>query len=46
MSTTYLTIVNEVLRRLREEQVSSVTQNTYSNMVGAFVNDAKQIVED
>jgi len=46
MSTTYLTIVNEVLRRLREEEVSSVTQNTYSKMVGAFVNDAKQVVED
>lgn len=46
MSTTYLNIVNEVLRRLREEEVSSVTQNTYSKMVGDFVNDAKQIVED
>lgn len=46
MSTTYLTIVNEVLRRLREEEVSSVTQNTYSKMVGDFVNDAKQVVED
>jgi hypothetical protein len=46
MSTTYLNIVNEVLRRLREDEVSSVTQNTYSKMVGDFVNDAKQIVED
>lgn len=46
MSTTYLNIVNEVLRRLREDEVSSVTQNTYSKMVGAFVNDAKQVVED
>jgi len=46
MSTTYLNIVNEVLRRLREDEVASVSQNTYSKMVGDFVNDAKQIVED
>jgi len=46
MSTTYLNIVNEVLRRLREEEVSTITQNTYSKMVGDFVNDAKQIVGD
>ena len=46
MSTTYLNIVNEVLRRLREDEVSSVLQNTYSKMVGDFVNDAKQVVED
>lgn len=46
MSTTYLNIVNEVLRRLREEEVASVTQNTYSRMVSDFVNDAKQVVED
>jgi len=46
MSTTYLNIVNEVLRRLREEEVTSVTQNTYVKMVGDFVNDAKQIIED
>ncbi len=46
MSTQYLTIVNEVLRRLREEEVSTITQNTYSKMVGDFVNDAKRVVED
>ena len=46
MSTTYLNIVNEVLRRLREDEVASVTQNTYSKMVGDFVNDAKRVVED
>lgn len=37
MSTTYLNIVNEVLRRLREDEVTSVAQNTYSKMVGDFV---------
>ena len=46
MSTTYLNIVNEVLRRLREDEVASVSQTTYSTMVGDFVNDAKRIVED
>ena len=46
MSTSYLTIVNEVLRRLREDEVSTITQNTYSRMVGDFVNDAKRVVED
>jgi hypothetical protein len=35
-----------VLRRLREEEVSSVQSSTYSKMAGDFVNDAKRIVED
>ena len=43
---TYLNLVNNVLRRLREEEVASVQSNTYSKMVGDFVNDAKRIVED
>ena len=42
---TYLNIVNNVLRRLREEEVTTVTENTYSTMVGDFVNDAKTLVE-
>lgn len=46
MSTQYLTLVNSVLRRLREEEVSGVTNTTYSKMVGDFVNDAKRQVED
>jgi len=46
MSTQYLTIVNEVLRRLREDEVSAVANTVYSKMVGDFVNDAKRIVED
>ena len=46
MSTQYLTIVNEVLRRLREDEVSAVANTTYAKMVGDFVNDAKRIVED
>ena len=43
---TYLNLVNSVLRRLREEEVSSVQSSTYSKMAGDFVNDAKRIVED
>ena len=42
---TYLDLMNNVLRRLREEEVTNVTQNTYSKMVGDFINDAKTIVE-
>ena len=41
---TYLNIMNNVLRRLREEEVNSVTESTYSKMAGDFINDAKTIV--
>ena len=37
---TYLNLVNSVLRRLREDEVTSVTNDTYSKRVGGFVNDA------
>jgi len=43
---TYLNLVNNVLKRLRESDVSTVAQNTYSAMIGEFVNDAKEFVED
>lgn len=43
---TYLQIVNNVLRRMREDEVDTVSQNTYSKMVGDFVNDAFRIVAD
>ena len=46
MSTTYVNLVNHVMRRLREDEVSSVSNTTYSTMVGDFVNDAKRHVED
>lgn len=41
----YLDLVNNVLRRVREEEVSSVNDTVYSKMVGDFVNDAKNFVE-
>ena len=43
---TYLNLVNNVLRRLRESEVASVADTTYSKMVGDFVNDSKKLVED
>ena len=43
---TYLNIMNNVLRRLREEEVNSVNDSTYSKMAGDFINDAKTIVEE
>lgn len=43
---TYLELVNSVLRRLRETEVSSVNDNAYAKMIGEFVNDAKRNVED
>lgn len=43
---TYLELVNDVLVRLREPTVSTVTQTSYSSLIGKFVNDAKRQVED
>jgi hypothetical protein len=43
--TTYVSAVNSVLRRLRETEVTSVQDNSYSKLIGDFVNDAKNIVE-
>ena len=43
---TYLNLVNNVLRRLREAEVDTVSNTTYGKMAGDFVNDAKQQVED
>jgi len=45
---TYLQIVNSVLRRLREDETSSVvnSDDSYVKLIGEFVNDARRIVED
>jgi hypothetical protein len=43
---TYLELVNDVLVRLREEQVSTVNETSYSSLIGKFVNDAKRQIED
>ena len=44
--TTYLQAVNDVLVRLREAEVSTVSETSYSALIGKFVNDAKRQVED
>ena len=46
MATTYLQLVNNVLIRLRETEVSSVGDTPYSSLIGIFVNDAKREIED
>ncbi|TXH51572.1 MAG: hypothetical protein E6Q97_18125 [Desulfurellales bacterium] len=43
---TYLEAVNEILLRLRENQVSTVSETAYSQLIGKFCNDAKRQVED
>lgn len=43
---TYLQLVNAVLRKLREDEITTVDESDYSKLVGDFVNDAKRLVED
>jgi hypothetical protein len=42
----YLDLVNDVLIRLREDEVTATTDTPYSKLIGKFVNDAKRFVED
>ena len=42
---TYLDLVNNVLRRIRETEVSSVQSTAYSKLIGDLINDAKDLVE-
>jgi len=43
---TYLELVNDVLIRLRQTTVATVTETSYSTLIGKFVNDAKRQIED
>lgn len=43
---TYLQLVNQILTRLRENEVASVSTSAYSKLMGKLVNDAKRQVED
>ena len=43
---TYLNLVNNVLRRLRETEVTTVQTTAYSKLIGDIVNDAKDLVEN
>lgn len=42
----YLQAINKVLRRLREDEVTSPDSTAYSKLIGEFVNDANRMVED
>lgn len=42
----YLQAINKVLRRLREDEVTSPDATAYSKLIGEFVNDANRTVED
>lgn len=43
---TLLQAVNKVLVKMRENQVTSVTDTNYSNLIATLVNDARREVED
>jgi len=43
---TQLAIVNKILIRLRETQVSAITTGSYSELIATFVNEAKEELED
>jgi hypothetical protein len=43
---TFIQMINAVLRRLRENEVVSVSDGPYSKLIGDFVNEAKREVED
>lgn len=42
---TYLEIINGVLRRLREQTVTTYNETEYSTMIGDYVNDAIDLVQ-
>ena len=42
---TYKQTVNNILIRLREREVDSIDENSYSKLIGLFVHDAKHMVE-
>lgn len=43
---TQLTVINNILRRLREETVATPTESGYSTLIAQFVNDAIADIED
>ena len=43
---TYLSLVNDVVIRLREQSVSTVNETPYSTLIGKLVNDTKRQVEN
>lgn len=43
---TLIQIVNKIMRRLREDEVTTVNEHAYSRLIGEFVNDIKEEMED
>jgi len=43
---TYINLVNNILKRLRDNTVSTVVETNYAELIGVFINDAKQEIED
>jgi hypothetical protein len=43
---TYLQMVNNILKRLREREVSTINENSYSKLIATIINDAKDEVEN
>ena len=43
---TYLELVNNLLKRLRERTVSTLDETTYSTLISVLINDAKTEVEN
>lgn len=43
---TFLQLINKVLVKLRETQVSANDESEYSSLIGVFINEAKREVED
>jgi len=44
---TQLSLVNRILRRLREDQVTTIVDNEYATLIAEFVNDAyEDVVEE
>jgi hypothetical protein len=42
---TYLQLINAVMRKLREDEVTTANETDYSKLIGDFVNDAVNAVE-
>ena len=42
----YISLVNDVLIRLREPEATSVSDNAYVKLIAKYVNDSKRVVED
>lgn len=43
---TQIEMINKILLRLREDPVTTVIENDYAKLIGAFINDAKADLED